>query len=309
MAAGESGASAGGAPLAPRRRFLVVHNSFSGPRWRQPLVAEVIGELRARGAEVDRAGTHGFETDRAFAAKVAANASYDCLVAAGGDGTLRSLASGLIGRSLPIGLVPLGTGNVMAREIGLSWNAAEIAATLLSGDVLPVRPGLANRQPFMLMAGAGVDARILGRLSVPLKRRIGQAAYTPATLAEVMRPLETFPVVVDGVESEASWAIVTRVGNYAGKFLIARHQELASDRFHAVLVRTKSRARLLGIVMEALTGRLKTARDIEVVPCTTARLGGTVAVQVDGEEAGCGPLDIEMAGAPVQLIVPRGRSR
>lgn len=300
---------ASGAPhpaVRERRRFLIAHNTYSGPSRRHALVDAVSGELEAAGALVERVATRGFAADRDMAASAAASGNFDAIVAAGGDGTLRSLAAGLIGSDVALGLIPLGTGNVMATEIGLPRGPARaIADVLLAGDAMAVRPGLGNGVPFMLMAGAGIDARILARLSLGLKRRIGQAAYAPATLAEIVRRPAEFGVVVDGVEHATTWCIITRVKHYGGSFVVAREQALAGEAFHAVMVRAASRMRLAQVIAAAAAGRLAASRDVTIVACKAARIVGDVAVQMDGEEAGTGPLDIAMAPGPVRLIVPK----
>lgn len=288
----------------PRRRFLIAHNPTSGPRRRHGLVGEVAACLRARGASVEIVSTAGAEADRELARTAAASGRYDAIIAAGGDGTLRALAAGLVGSPVALGLVPLGTGNVMATELGLHRHAARLADGLLTAPARGVKPGLANGAPFMLMASAGVDARILARLDLGVKRRIGQLAYVPPTLAELGRRLDSFPVTLDGRETQCTWVIVSRVRFYGGRFVVAPDQRLGDDGFHAVLVRTTSRLGLARVLLAAAAGRLASCPLVEIRPCRTARIGGDVPVQVDGEEAGRAPLDIALGTQDVRLIVP-----
>ncbi len=299
----QPGDARGAAPV--RRRFLIAHNPTSGPKRRHGLVDLVAAELRAAGAEVEIRPTRGGVVDTDLARTVAASRRFDALVAAGGDGTLRALAAGLAGSGVALGLIPLGTGNVMATELGLSRDARRLAATLRTGPVRDVRPGLANGAPFLLMASAGVDARILARLDLGLKRHTGQLAYLPPTLAELGRRLLPFPVTIDGAETQCTWAIVTRVRHYGGRFVVAPGQDMTGDGFHAVLVRTRSRLELARVLASAAAGRLASCPLVEIRPCRTARIGGDVPVQIDGEEAGRSPLDITLGPAPVRLIAPR----
>lgn len=288
----------------PRRRFLLAHNPVSGPRGSQRLVERVVAELQRRGAEVEVRPTRGMPVDADMARTAAAGNRFDAIVAAGGDGTLRAIATGLVGRALPLGLVPLGTGNTMACELGLTRRAGRLADLLMSGPVRPILPGLANGAPFLLMASAGVDARILARLNLALKRHAGKLAYLPPTLTALTRRLDSFPVVIDGAETRCSWAIVTRARHYGGAFVVAPRQDLAGDRFTAVLVRTESRLELARVLLSAAAGRLDTCPLLEMRPCRSVRIGGDVPVQIDGEEAGRAPLDVVMGKAPVRLIAP-----
>jgi len=83
----------------------------------------------------------------------------------------------LMGTRTPLGLVPVGTGNVLGSELGLVRDAQKLARGLLDDRDVPVRVALANGQPFLLMASAGFDARVLSHLDQVLKRRIGKLAY------------------------------------------------------------------------------------------------------------------------------------
>lgn len=292
-------------PSSPSRsRFLIAHNPMSGPRSRHGILDHVAAALRAKGCTVKIVETAGAERDAELARNIAATGAFDCVVAAGGDGTLRALASGLVGSDLALGLIPLGTGNVMATELGLVRRADWLAGMLLNAPAAPISPGLCNGVPFLLMVGAGVDARILSRLSLPLKRRIGQLAYVPATLAGVRFPVARFPVTVDGVETECSWAIITRVKHYGGRFVVAPRQDLARPAFHAVLVRTQSRIAITRVLASAAAGRLASCPLVEVRRCDHVSIGSAIPVQFDGEAAGRGPVEIAMSKQAVRLIVP-----
>src|SRR6185312_17369493 len=147
-----------------RRRFALVFNSKAGlaiPR----LLDGVLTHMRVGGADV-------FQLPARSAAEAAERVSEagrqgicDAVIAAGGDGTFRAVATGAAGSDLPVGLIPLGTGNVLCHEMGLRRRARSVADMLLEGPEIDVRGGLVNGEPFFLMAGAGFDARIVARLN------------------------------------------------------------------------------------------------------------------------------------------------
>jgi diacylglycerol kinase (ATP) len=130
-------------------------------------------------------------TERAVAEKV------DLVVAAGGDGTVRVVGSGLAGTGIPLGLVPSGTGNLLARNLNIPLQAAKALDVAVAGHtravdtiVLTVDDG--EPQRFLVMAGTGIDAMIMDETDERLKAKIGPAAYFLAA----GRALERVPVPV-----------------------------------------------------------------------------------------------------------------
>lgn len=130
-----------------RRRFALVFNSTAGvaiPR----LLDGVIGRLRQRNAEVFQVPARNSAEAAERVAALAKRGVCDAVIAAGGDGTFRAVATGAAGTHLPVGLIPLGTGNVLANEIGLTKSVPALADVLLTGEQIETRGGLANGEPF-----------------------------------------------------------------------------------------------------------------------------------------------------------------
>ncbi|NJO33659.1 MAG: hypothetical protein HC869_11475 [Rhodospirillales bacterium] len=151
-----------------RRRFFVIDNTTSGYGGRG-LAARVLGLLRASGARVDSCGDAGKDAVRARAVEAVRNGTYDAVVAVGGDGTIRHVASTVAGTDVPLGIIPLGTGNVLAHEIGLGREPKALAAALLSGPAVSIVAPVANGEIFLLMAGAGFDGRVIQALNPSAK--------------------------------------------------------------------------------------------------------------------------------------------
>jgi diacylglycerol kinase (ATP) len=148
-------------------------------------------------------------------ARQAAQAGADLVLACGGDGTVTSVVAGLVGRQTPLGVVPGGTGNLLARNLGLPMDVAGAVRAALTGTDRQLDVGLANGRPFVAMAGLGLDAKMLDTASEPLKQRLGYAAY----LISALRHLWDWPVRVsleaDGQRTfrrRASEVIVGNVG-------------------------------------------------------------------------------------------------
>ena len=208
-----------GAQTLPRRSFLIIRNNHAGLKSTR-LVAGVAEALGQRGVIVHVVETQSAD-DAAHAIKEVAN--VDAVVAAGGDGTVRALALTLdeMGLRLPIGLIPAGTGNVLANEVRLPRHATRLAELLVRGASREVAIMQANGAPFLLMASSGFDAEVLLRLSVRLKQRMARAAYTLPTLSVLARaPPTPFDIVIDGVRHTATWAIITNSRTYGASFTL-----------------------------------------------------------------------------------------
>lgn len=294
---------------AIRRSFLVLSNRFAGLASSR-LVDASIRCLEARGARVTHCEPATVAEARALAREAAQGRRYDAIVAAGGDGTIRQVATELIGGTVPLAIVPGGTGNVLAHEIGLQRKPEAVADMLLEGTTLPVTVGRANGEPFLLMAGAGLDARVLQHLDPALKGRIGKAAYGPATLSALIRPLDRLRVHIGGMAHTATWAIIANARHYGGSFVLTRTTTIAQSGLVAVLFKPATRARLMAQLLSLAAGRLdpRAARvgDVEIVPCTQALIESDrhVPTQLDGDVFGVTPLRVETTADVIHLVVP-----
>ncbi|MFA5950278.1 MAG: diacylglycerol kinase family protein [Hyphomicrobium sp.] len=285
------------ASSALRRRFMLIHNPIAGVANRS-LLNKVMCLLKSRGAEVVLTSTPLREALRD-------PVNTDAIIAAGGDGTIRALAA--VTGDLPVGIIPVGTANVFAREIGLAVKAAVVADVLMSGPVVEIEGATANGVPFFLMAGAGFDGEVVARLDTGLKRSFGRAAYA----LPIIRTLRTDPVPlrvkVDGTTHVARWVIATRARHYAGSFRLAAGRScLMNPGFDVVLIKGMDVKIALRQLMSLSLGRLAREHDVEFLSATELEIesDAPVACQVDGDKFGHLPLSIKAGGPRFRLIVP-----
>ncbi len=326
-----------------RKKLLIIHNRMAGRR-KAPLLHRVLSELERRQIDVQLKAASSIAEDIELAGGAADAGAVDAVVAAGGDSTIRGVAMGIMGRKMPLGIIPAGTGNVLAQELGLGRDPARIADVLIGGEIKTMSPGLANGEPFLLMAGAGFDAEIVRNLDHDLKQRIRKAAYIGPTLrALAAKPPAlsvSFPEDAEnqratgGPEAPMSWrsynaafVVVTKVRHYGGRFVIAPEADLTADDFQVVMFMDRSRPgmvrALAGMAMGKNTRLKKTATDEDGnfvghimktrgVMIRSARhvrieAGESVPTQIDGEWLGTVPLDISVSDQKVNLIAPGDR--
>ncbi|MBU2583082.1 MAG: NAD(+)/NADH kinase [Alphaproteobacteria bacterium] len=289
-----------------RRRFLLLHNPVAGLR-RHRLVRRVVRELEERGAEVVMLRLWGLSQHLSQEAleRIVKFDRFDALIAAGGDGTIRALAKALgPNASVPIGVIPAGTGNVLARELPLPSRPHEVAEMLLNGPETEIPGALAGEEPFFLMAGVGFDGEIIAGLDLELKRRIGKAAYVWPTLKALFTRPKPFCVLIDGVPFAASWIVGAKARRYAGGFTIAHDIAIGDARLIAVLFgATTRRGRLLEMIALGLGlhPRLKSVRTLACQRIEVPDKG--LPVQIDGDDDGLTPIAIGIGGGNLRMIV------
>ncbi len=241
----------------------------------------------------------------------------ELIVAAGGDGTINEVVEGMVPSEVPLGILPAGTANVLASETGMSTHLERAARNLC--NYLPERLSLGrvhfnDGQPksrhFLLMAGVGLDARVIYNLSAPLKNSLGKLAYWITSFGLMGRHLEEFTVAIDGAIYRCSFALVSKVRNYGGDLTIARDTSLFDDEFEVVLFEGENSLHyipyFMGVVFNRLRGMkgvtIRRAAKLTFQPGRDAR----VYVQVDGEFAGHLPASIEIVPNALNLLLPPG---
>src|SRR6202044_2877084 len=140
--------------------------------------AEVTEAMTARGwSDPLWLETTPDETGRGLAAAAVAE-RVDVVLASGGDGTVTACAESVAGSGVPLGVLPAGTGNLLARNLGLPLALDEALAVALNGQDRRLDVGSANGHSFVDMAGIGFDAMLLDRATGPPKKGLGWGAHS-----------------------------------------------------------------------------------------------------------------------------------
>ena len=299
-------APVGSLVVAARRRLALIFNPTAGRRRRRRFAAAL--ELLSAGAAVRVMPTGARGDAERFAAAVAADGSADAIVAAGGDGTINEVVNGMAGSGLPLGIVPLGTANVLAWELGIGDRAASAAGAILGGRTRAIHLGRCNGRYFTMMAGVGLDAQIVAAIRPPLKRAFGKLAYVHEGLVQIAKLKPTrYRVVVDGVAADAATVIVCNGRYYAGRYVIAQAADLGRPELHACLFGRGGRLPAMRYSLAMLLDRLSTSPDLVIQPGTRIAIDGPAGapVQGDGDVIGHLPAAIELASTTLDMFVRR----
>jgi len=244
----------------------------------------------------------------------AVRSGCELLVAGGGDGTINEAAEGMIGLPVPMAILPVGTANVLATEMRLGRNV-EAAARGLStlrerrisvGHVTCGTGGVSRH--FLLMAGVGLDAHVVYRVSAALKAKTGKFAYWVAGWSLLGKRLSEFDVTIDGKARKCSFALLSKVRNYGGDFEIARSVTLLDDQFEVILFEGGSASNYVKYFAGMALNRLEGMRGVTVARAHHVAIaeahGMRTHVQIDGELGGVLPAEFRIVPDALTLLVP-----
>lgn len=297
--------------IPTRRHVVVIHNPNAGRGRRRHRLHTVVEALQDAGSKVELRPTTLAGDARRFAREAVESAARgegpDVVVAAGGDGTINDVVNGLAGGGVPLALLPLGTANVLAAEIGLEEHPAEIVRAILRGPAVPIYLGDVNGRRFTLMAGIGLDAEVVAAVNPRLKRATGKFAYAVATLQRwLMYRRHRFRIEIDGVMHEAAAAVVANGHYYAGRFVCADEARLTDPRLHVCLFEKPGRLQAVFYMVSLFGGFLPRLKSYRVVPGREIAIlaEGARPVQGDGDVIARLPVLIRVADETVRLVMP-----
>jgi diacylglycerol kinase (ATP) len=273
-----------------------------------------VESLREAGAAVEMFATDRPRVAGELAAK-AVDAGCDLILAAGGDGTINEAVNGIAGSNVLFGFLPGGTANVLANEIGMANRPDRAAEQLLQATPVRIALGLLEMPDqaaryFVLMAGVGLDARIVYELDLGLKGKMGKLAYWHGGFKQFGRPVPRFHLAVNNSQYCASFALIARVRNYGGDFEIARQIRLTDNDFEVVIFQNRQWRDYLRFFGAVMTNRLHATDGVTITRATRIELSGPedqrIHIQIDGEAVGVLPATIRIVPDALTLLLPRG---
>jgi diacylglycerol kinase family enzyme len=289
--------------------MLVIFNPVAGRR-RAAALWKVLDLLVENGVKVEVAETQhaGHATELARAGAAAGEAM---VVAAGGDGTIAEVANGLIGTGVALGVIPLGTANVLAKEYKLSTSPRAIANTLAYRRTRLLWPGVAqmngHAQIFVQMVGLGFDGAVVQGIQPLLKRVIGRGAYVWQSLWEsVAYRFPPLHLSIDGEAHEAASVVVSKGRLYGGPYLMAPEARPEAPGFQVVLFENPGTLPALLSGTALPLGLLPCCPGVRILPARHVQFepdSARIPAQADGDKMPAAPCEVRDAAAPISLVV------
>lgn len=315
------------------RRVALIYNPMSGQRSKQraALIADIAAVFESAGIDVRAIATDAPESAGRLAQEAIAD-GCDTILAGGGDGTVHEALQTMVGGSAVLGVIPMGTANALARDLGLPSSPVKAAKMLL--NAMPVRVSVGNvffrdsegrscSRYFVVAAGIGADGLFFSRLDSRMKRRFGYAAY----LVEAVRMAltHTFPLFAASfIEAasagprveEVSQLLAVRISNFGGLVNnLVPGAALDNDKLHVIAFKTRSRLLYLQFMAAVWIRQHSYSRTIELVDCSSvdcSDLEGSTEpsfVEADGELLGTLPARIELVPQALTLLIPENNLR
>jgi diacylglycerol kinase (ATP) len=233
--------------------------------------------------------TNSSEEARSLAAKFAADGE-PVVIAAGGDGTLNAVVSGLAGSQTALGILPAGTMNVFARELGIPFdNLAKSLEVIERGHVREVDLFEANGAPFVQMAGVGFDAMVIEETTWESKKVLGPLAYLLAAVKVLGEKPPRMEVVCSNGRRVEGVAVLAGNGSlYGGQFKLFRKADNCDSMLDVIVFKEAGYRFVLDSLKGLAKGGLDLAASAEYFQCEdfTVLAEREVPVQVDGELLG-----------------------
>jgi YegS/Rv2252/BmrU family lipid kinase len=289
--------------IRPRRRGLLIRNGGKSADW----VDAVVGRLAARGIEVADTPTESCEAGCAAIAQGAGD--VDLIIVAGGDGTLNGVAPALLDAGRPVGVLPLGTANDLARTLGLPLDLLEAADVIAEGGTRRIDVGLANGKPFFNVASLGLSAQLAASLGAGAKHRFGRFSYVLAAL-RVLLGARTFraAIAADGDVVRAHTYQIA-VGNgryYGGGAAVSEEADIDTGRLVLYSLEAGSLWKVVALAPLFRRGRHVRWREVRTASATTLeiRTPHPMPVNLDGELATETPLALTIRPHALEVFAP-----
>jgi diacylglycerol kinase (ATP) len=310
------------------RRVALVDNPGSGlhSARREATVRAAKEALEAAGVRVEQLTIDGPGSGRVLAREAVAR-GCDSVIVCGGDGTAHEVMQALVGTDVALGVVPMGTANALASDLGLSKSPAKAIRRLLTAKPVRVpvgrvfyrtKDGVEDCRYFTVAAGIGADALLMARMDPIRKRKWGYLLY----VVEAFRIWASDPFFLFQVRAatngngrphvmEASQILAVRVRSFGGLLgTLAPGATLHSDNLCLVAFKTRSRFRYLRFLLAVIGQRQTFSKYVELlkadtVECVPANDSPShVYVEADGEVLGQLPARIEIARKTLTLLIP-----
>ena len=285
---------------APVREAVIIFN----PKARSEKSRDLAAVLREVAPEAELRMTQAPGEARRLAAE-AAREGFRVVAAAGGDGTVNEVVNGLAGTEAALGVLPVGTMNVFAKEHNLPEKLAEAWAVIRAGNKREIDLLAANDTHFIQLAGVGLDAQVVKETTWESKKNLGPLSYLISAAQIAARTPPKLIVEAGGVKSEGSFVLIGNGRFYGAKIVLFPKARVDDGLLDVLIFKNIGYLDIAKYLAGVLIGRHTGMDGVEYfqVPEATVRSEQEVPVEVDGELSGALPVTFRVAGK-LRLCVP-----
>jgi diacylglycerol kinase (ATP) len=268
--------------------------------------------LRAQVESITR-GAILCATSRAGEAEVlarhAAAEGFEKIVAAGGDGTINEIVNGIAGRNVALGLLPVGTMNVFATELGLPANDLTRCWEIIQENrTRPVDLPSANGKHFVQLAGVGLDAQVVKETSRAFKRNFGPLSYMISAAQIASRQPPRLRIESENaVTEEGSFVLVGNGRLYGGRFPFFKQAVIDDGLLDVIVFKRLNYVEIIRYLQNVIFTPQITAPDVEYFQTSRLRVSSqeSVPVEIDGELIGNCPVEFQIRSGGLRVLAPR----
>ena len=244
-------------------------------------------------------------------AKRAVDEGISFIIAGGGDGTFNEVMNGIAYTGIKMAILPLGTTNVLAKELGIPEDVKGAVRhavrgkghTISLGKIRYFRDSRPLTRYFCLMAGIGFDGRSVYGVNPSLKKYSGKLAYILSGLKNLFGPpLEPLKIFIDHIEYEGYSVIIGNASKYGGHYMVTPDANLFRPELYACIMRGKRRADFFRYSLGIIHGRHLRFDDVLYVRASTIRIEGNAHIQIDGDYLGHTPASITVAADAIRIV-------
>src|SRR5512133_3729587 len=229
------------------------------------------------------------------------------VIVAAGDGTINAVVNGLEPDRATLAILPMGTSNVLAAELGIR-SIDDGICRILAGATRSLSVGVLELEPssrrFVLMAGIGFDGAVVRDVWLPGKRFLKQGAYALSALRSALS-WDTSLIELHTPEQSITChsVVICNSARYGGSFVLAPETSIFSPGLTAVCVQKNSRRTYLQLACELFLGRSATSRTVLRIPVTDCGIRGVKPLQIDGDFIGYSPARVTTLTDFARIIV------
>lgn len=290
------------------KKVLFIVNKHAGTGFRPQLEGRIIDTTTRYGAECTIEFTQARGHATALAQQAATN-GFDFVVAVGGDGTINEVAQGVMQNKIPMGIIPRGSGNGLARHLGIPLTIPDGLETLFNSTVLNMDTFTVNGKLSLNVSGIGFDGRIANLFAEKTKR--GLSGYVSLTLKEyfAFEPFDVEIHIHDKVLNRSSFIIaIANSSQYGNNARIAPQASVCDEKLQLTILK-KIPAYRFDFMYNFFSGELKQSQLCEMLETDTVKIKSfrPVPYHVDGEP--CGQHDefnIQVLPAALPVLIPKG---